>query len=226
MAYDRQFLRIDFLFAIGGTAEVAVTSINYASIAGWTGAAAALEELRADGTVAGDSMAAMLTFIRNANLFWADYSDLTGIKFAAVGTDGHYIAEPFPTELTPAESGAAANTLPQSTVVLSLRSGLSLGSANYGRMYLPHTRIGMVAGTPATNVATTDIIAAAGKTFVNDLTAALQDPVTAIITPMIMTAKTGAASKAVTAVAVGTVTDTQRRRRNKLIETYSTDTLA
>lgn len=224
MAYDRQFLRLDFLFSVAASDEVAVTSLNYAAPTGWTGAVAALDELTEDSIE--DCLALMDDLLSNSNLFWGNYSTLIGGKIAAVGTDGHYLAAPLIREATGTYVGGSTTTLPQSTVVASLRTGFTFGAARFGRQYLPHTRLGLVSGTAQSNVATTDIVVVAYQTFLNGVTAVLQDLVTAVITPMVMTEKVGAASRAVTSVAIGTVTDTQRRRRNKLVETYSTAPLA
>jgi len=224
MTADRQWLDISFIFDVLASEETAVTSLNLAALAGWTGAEAALGEL--GGSDAASIYGDMVTLMDNANLFWGNYSQLTAVKIAAIGTDGHYLAEPILYESETPDVGGSTTTIPQSTVVGSLRSGFTLGGANYGRMYLPHTRLGLVSGTAQSNAATTDIVAAAFKTFINDVTAVVNGEITAIVTPVIISQITGRPSKAVTSVAVGTVTDTQRRRRNRLTETSSFEPLA
>jgi hypothetical protein len=221
MAYDRQHLRIDWIFDVLTTDEVAITSMNFSQVGTWSGAEAALAELEwATGTgfnVAED----LVTMMDNANLFWGNYSRLIAVKAAAIGTNGLYLAEPKMFELTTPEVGASTTTLPQSTVVLSLRSGSSFGKANYGRMYLPHTRLGLVTGTPKSNGATTSIVAGLGTDFVEAVTAELNADTTDNIQPFIMSNSAPAPSKPVLQVAVGDVVDTQRRRRNRITEEYS-----
>lgn len=225
MTYGGQFLKITWLFRIGGTDEVADTSLNYTSAPGWTGAVAGLAQLD-DADLVSMRESYNDNMMDLDHISWASYSDLYGIKVAAIGTDGHYLTDPLVAETDIPESGTAEGVLPQSTVVLSLRSGFTIGKGNYGRIYLPHTTLGTVTGTPYANPTNAAAIATAGKTFLNDVTATLNAALTATVFPAIMSQAAGTPTRGVTEVAVGTVTDTQRRRRNRLIEAYSFESLA
>jgi len=225
VAYDRQFLKVTYGFTVAGTDEIADTSISYSTASGWTGAAAALAEIAASATFGEDALTAFGVLMLDASLNWANYSELTYIKVAAIGTDGAYLADAYVHEAEDPDVGTNLNTLPQATVVLSLRSGFNTGKGNYGRMYLPHTRLPILTTTAKSSSTYTDAVLAAGKTFVNALTGLIGDETTAILFPVIMS-QTGITSKGVTALAVGDVTDTQRRRRNRIPELYSVDTLA
>jgi len=223
--FGGQFLKITWLFKITGTEEIADTSLNYTTVPGWAGAAAALAELDV-----GD-LAAMREFYNDdlmdlAHISWADYSSLFSIKVAAIGTDGAYLTDPKTAETDTPDAGTAVGVLPQNTVVLSLRSGFTLGKGNFGRMYLPHTTLGTVATTPYAAEANAAAIASAGRTFINHVTGTINAATTAVLFPAIMSQAAGTPSRGVTAVAVGRVTDTQRRRRNRLLEQYSVQTLA
>jgi len=225
MAYDRQFIKITWGFLVASSDEIADTSINYSSAPAWSGAVAALEEIGDTAGWGGDLITAMETFASIGSFNWANYSTVNSVKVAAIGTDGAYLTEPLVYENETPTPGGSTGTLPQSTVVLSLRSGFTLGQGNYGRMYIPHTRLTMATGTAKSSPTYTDPAAASGATFVNAVTAVVDDETTATLFPVIMS-QAGITSKGVTEVAVGDVTDTQRRRRNRLQEVYSFEPLA
>jgi len=221
MTYSGQFLKITFGFTVDGTDEIADTSINYTTAPGWTGAVVALSE--AD-TGYGDALTFMSTML--TSIGWADYSTLRSLKIAPIGTDGQYLADASVFEDDTPTDGDQANIPPQSTVVLSLRSGFTLGGGNYGRMYLPHTSPALETNTPYISASAATAIAGYGRTFVNDLTDWLNDQTTAVLFPAIMSNVGAGTGKGVTQVGVGRVIDTQRRRRNRLDDTATLVTLA
>lgn len=218
---DRQSLRLTWNFRIKSSDEVAVTGLNYSSAPGWTGSAAALAEIEAGVGWGTGLLNLMDDFLHASPMYWADYSELRSIRIAAVGADGIEIGDALEYETEIALEGNITNTLPQSTLCLSLRSGMTTGAANYGRMFLPHTRIPLVALTARASPSITSQIANTAKTFINGVTALVDALVTATVFPVIITHKTGAASKIVASLAVGDITDTQQRRRNRLPEQYS-----
>jgi hypothetical protein len=224
MAYSNQFISLRWLFRIIGTDEIAVTGLNYSTAPGWTGAVAALGEMSA-GATAPALVNRMATLMGTAQIQWAEYSRLVGIKCAAVGTDGHYLTDPLIFEDDTPAAGASLQTLPQGAIVVSLLSGFTLGAGNRGRMYLPHCHAGIVAGSAQSDDATVAFIATAAGTFINGCTDDINADTTATLFPAIMSQKGAGTAKGVTSVAVGTVNDTQRRRRNALIESYVTDAL-
>jgi hypothetical protein len=225
VAYSNQFIKVSYLFTLLGTDEIADTSLNFTSAPGWTGAVTALGEIQsADRTAIYNAYAPL--FSGTTEFRWADYSELTGIKLAAVGTDGTYLTDPVTFEPVSKNTGDDTQVLPQSTIVVSLNTGLNLGGGNRGRMYLPHSRLDVDAGSPLINGAVTNMFAGGAKMFVNAVTAALNANVTATLFPAIMSQVGAGSSKGVTQVRVGDVNDTQRRRRNRLQETYVVRTLA
>lgn len=228
MAYDRQLLRVRFSFTVTGTDEIADTGLTYSTAPGWTGAAAALAELAA-ADVGPSLIGNMVTLMDTTQAQWASYSELRSVKIAALGTDGDYLEvedNPYIYEDPDPDSGASENILPQSTICCSLRSGFTTGKANYGRMYLPHTKIaqgtGLAVGDPTSALA----VANAFRTFVNACTDDINAETTAVLFPVIASFVGSGTAKGVTEVAVGCVTDTQRRRRNALAENYQFVALA
>jgi len=223
--YSGQFLKISWLFVITGTDEVADTSINYTTAPGWTGAAAALAELQT-AVVGPDIIGAYSTFMSSTGIQWADYSALVGVKIAAKSTSGLDLASPYVEDSTGGPAGTVGQVLPQSTVVLSLNSGLTFGKGNFGRMYLPHTKMSLSTGFPITSSVNRDQVAEDGAIFINDVTDTINAATTAVLFPAIMSQVAPTPSgKGVTEVRVGGVNDTQRRRRNKLVEAYSVQPL-
>lgn len=218
---DRESLKLSWKFKIKSSDEVAVTGINYSSAPGWTGAAAALASIAASPTWDVDLLTLMHDLLTESPMFWADYSELRSIRIAAVGVDGLEIGDAIELETLFARDGTVQRILPQDTVCLSLRSGFTTGHANYGRMFLPHTQMPIVALTARTSPSITSQVVAHGVLFVNGVTAVLDALVAATVFPVIITHKAGAASKGVTLLAVGDITDTQQRRRNRLPEAYS-----
>lgn len=221
MAYDQEFLRVTFGFTVLNSLEIAQTGVNLSGPDDpiWD-SAEALAEI--DIAVVGPLLLARLTtLMTNANMRWADYSRLNYVRIAAVNID---TTEDDPALLfedsTPA-AGATAQVIPQASLVLSLRSGLTTGSANFGRMYLPHTEPNLQASSPFVATATTSALATAAATFINGVNTDVNAVTTQEATAMIMTQVTGGISKKVNQVAIGNVIDTQRRRRNQLPETYS-----
>ena len=215
--YGNQFLQFDFLFIIENTDEIAMTSINYTTAPGWTGAAAALGELTED---AFDALQQGMVDLLGpgAGGTWADYSTLTAIKASARGVDGLYLTDPRVSESLTNPSGTTGSLPPQCSTVISLRSGFTLGKGNYGRMFLPHHKIPYPAGEARASEAAAGAMAAQAVITVNQWTDAINEDTTAILFPAIMSQAAGTPSKGVTQIGVGRVVDTQRKRRNRLDE--------
>jgi hypothetical protein len=222
MPYDQEFLKLTWNFTIVGTPEIAQVGLNFSDpINPVFDALASLNSIDID--VLGPLLLArMATLLGTSGLNWANYSRLNSVRVAGVLMSGLEIdpAKQFE-DSTPA-AGSATNIPPQSSLVVSTRSGLTTGSANFGRMYLPHTMPSLVTGTPFVGSGDTAAIVTAAATFVNgvraDINASAGPP---DLNAMIMTQVTGGFSKEITQVAVGNVIDTQRRRRNQLNETYA-----
>lgn len=225
MAYDREFLKITFGFTITGTDEQAVTSINFSEVANTSvNAQAALGEINMP--VLGPLLLArMSTLLNSASIFWAVYSRLNYVRIAAVSAPGPEFAVVKLFEDTTPDAGNDDGVLPQCSIVLSLRSGFTTGSANYGRMFLPHTMHPLASSTPRAAVANTGAFATAAQTFVSGLNTDLNGQVSAVMDPMIMTQVASASSRRVTQIAIGDINDTQRRRRNQLPEIYTFRTI-
>jgi hypothetical protein len=143
---------------------------------------------------------------------------LTFTKLNAIGRDGKYI-EQTTMEHVHANvpgTGVDSRTLPnQVALAVSLTTGVSRGPAHRGRFYMPlPTMVVQSNGLISSDDALT--VKNAATTFIAALNA-----MTANYQVAVFSRKAGAPSdRWVTGVEVGRVLDTQRRRRNKLAESY------
>ncbi len=222
MAYDRQFLYLEWLFTALGSDEIAATGVHCTGTAPFDAVAALTQLTLTDLEDLANTYATLMT---SGSLGWCNFSQLNGIKVSARGTDGLYLA---PAVLQDATAAGLVGTSGigsiQDTIVLSLRTAPGVGRARYGRMYLPHTFIGRVTGTPFMTQATCATLATAGATFIGEINTILASHAVDSNVAIMSSVGSGV-TKAVTNVGVGNVLDTQRRRRNKLSETYSFDTV-
>lgn len=217
MAFDREHLEISWIFRVANTEEVAVTGLSTTTAA--FDSVAALGAAEAGGW-ASDLYDTMGVLLVTAGLHWAVYSSLTDVKIAAIDTAGHYLADPVIFSSVAPDVGDDVAVLPQSTVVGSLRTDTTLGAANYGRMYLPHTKLELATGQASANTTVTGLVSIAFGGFIAAVNAITNvGPEPSVVS--IMSALGAGTAKPVTRVAIGSVTDTQRRRRNRIPEVYS-----
>lgn len=219
MAYDRQFLNLEYLFSIQFEDEVAATGIRITGPNTLFPAATALAALTtAQGA---ELIDAYFDIFRTVGIRWADYSIMTGLKVSAVGVDGHYLTEP--RIFTPGSTlqGNQGAVQPQSTVVVSLRSSTTFGKANYGRAYLPHTLMALEDGTPHAQAPSVLGARDGAAGWINRVNAVSESIDPGYKVSILSNGSAGpGVTKVVTRVGVGNVIDTQRRRRNRLREVY------
>lgn len=152
-----------------------------------------------------------------------------GIKAGVVQTDGKMDLGTIYTSTyaTPISGGSSGPTFPpQIAIVCSLRATNPTGLGSKGRMYLPGFNAaidanGQISGTDTSRLAT-DM-----KAFLDGAESATNSP------GYVMNCSQGRVgvpfaapvNKRVTSIKVGSVYDTQRRRRNALVESYASQTL-
>ena len=168
---------------------------------------------------------------------WVNTSNGTGvsaylkwIKFSRFDIHNELTNQPLVVATTPPAGVAGPSTTNphpfQCTVVATLWSGLSFGKANYGRLYLPDPRIvvqtdGQMGGTLKPWI---DWLGTWMKAL--ETSAAAWPDGEAPMHCYIMhkggeISSDPGTSKRITQVKMGSVMDTQRRRRNNLRETYT-----
>jgi hypothetical protein len=229
MAYDREYLKVNWLYEVLNSDEIASTGCNFSNAASTTfDAEAALAEL-VPATIGANLFGRMVTLRSNASMQTANYSNLVAVRIAAMSTAGLELAAPVLYVPTPPSLGTNADVIPQASIVLSLRSNVFGPGGNYGRMYLPHCQFAFATGEAVADPGDVSAIATAADTFIEGCNTDLNAQVTPTVSAMIMTnvsTPTQRESRRVNQIAIGDVTDTQRRRRNQIPETYTFRTIA
>lgn len=160
-------------------------------------------------------------FVSDQYTFMPKGVKLKWCKLALIGTDGKYVKAPAEIQLN-AEGFYADNYVPQATFVNTLVSGEWKDPGKYNRFYLPGFIPG---GGGAFRLNPTDAqhYADALSVLVTALNAELEDinPSAPVRVNVLTNSGTGN-SNPVEQVRIGNVIDTQRRRRNKIVETYYT----
>lgn len=163
-----------------------------------------------------------------AQTFWdalkgriAPGTRLTSAKVAPVDEDGRYIDNMdsviYDWETPLRGTGSSAHP-PQVAVVASLTTGTRRGNATHGRMYLPMTAVPISGQDFTIPTSERQTIANAVKGLLNDSLGTIAD---ASLDPVVMSNIGSGTTRTITTVAVGSIADTQRRRRNRFTEQYT-----
>lgn len=120
---------------------------------------------------------------------------------------------------TPVRGTVEGNGMPQQTLCISLLTGAKRGLASRGRFYPPATVLSLGSDGTVGDSAVTRV-AQAARTLINSLNnwPGTDTP----FNGQVIVLGGNGVTRNVTAVSVGNVMDTQRRRRNKLRERYTT----
>lgn len=180
----------------------------------------------ADGSeaMAAAILAAWKTFFQHANSLVNSNYITTQCKVAKIDANGHTVLDKvFYSMASPTFAGATGVSPlpPQCALVVTLLSDRPRGKASKGRMYLPGFS-GALGGNGRVQGIHQGQIADNLKTFFDALTGHIDIP-----NELILAAKGTGPTPALTAqndyvetIRVGDVVDTQRRRRNGLLESY------
>jgi len=125
-----------------------------------------------------------------------------------------------------AGQSGAAGLPPQVALVATLVAGSGVGLGGKGRMFIPG-QAGGIDTTGHISTGTAASVAGALATFLASVNASFDNPGQAINASHrdIEVGQPTPINRVLTSVKVGNVYDTQRRRRNALAETYSSDTI-
>ena len=120
---------------------------------------------------------------------------------------------------TPVRGSVEGNGMPQQTLCISLLTGAKRGLASRGRFYPPATVLSLSSAGTVSKPGVT-LVATAARTLITNLNnwPGTDTP----IGGQVVVLGGNGTTRPVTAVSVGNVMDTQRRRRNKLRESYTT----
>nr|CRY96156.1 hypothetical protein [uncultured prokaryote] len=148
----------------------------------------------------------------------ASAAEFRGVKCAPIGPDGHYTGEPGIYDApAPPVGGSAFSMLPlQNAVVVStIANGVFRGAGRYGRFYVPGVTTNALTGGVR-------IKSDARDDYIDFAIALFEITRTGTDTPHnVRHFPISGGNAIVNEVRCGDVVDTQRRRRNQLVETYS-----
>lgn len=147
---------------------------------------------------------------------------LTSIKLSRRGTDGKYMNAPI--EVQADAQGAITNSYaPQNSMVNTLVSSRWKDPGRYNRFYLPFA-FGSISGDYELDSVRQAAYVGALATFIGEINDVLEEegPGASAAVAVLSNSATGTPSL-VEEVRIGKVVDTQRRRRNKLNESYMSE---
>lgn len=204
MAFLNSFLRLTLKWQLPG-GEVANSSLSW----------------NPDDTLVSLDDATVDALALKGSNFWSGIRDqyhpntlYVGSSVTWVGTDGHVLSRvDRPVTGSPGTNGGFP-TPNEVAVCMSLRSATSTRRTR-GRMYLPGLATPTLTTDGRWGTTSCADIASNGATLCSDVTVGLVG-YTAVVA-----SATGSTMAPVLAVAVGDVPDAQRRRRDRLVESYS-----
>jgi len=158
------------------------------------------------------------SFTSGITPLWSPTTQLTGVRVEARDQESGELMALAEAAYGGGIPGTGAGALPyQSAIVFSLRSNF-VGASGRGRLYMPATGLALV---PATLRASSTVLNTA-LTGVAGLLQEIEVDVKATLgaSPLCVWSRTHFGLHAVKELRVGDVVDTQRRRRDALIESY------
>lgn len=166
------------------------------------------------------TMADTASFLGDTEL-WTGIKDKypPGVKFVGARvqhvSDGGVVLGSAESILTTPDAGTGGTAaLPSEVaVVISLRTATA-GARGRGRMYMPGFAADVVTAAGAILPAATEQLADASQEFFNAWNA---DPTT---TTAVVVSMVGSSTDAINSIRVGSIYDSQRRRRDALVESY------
>lgn len=170
---------------------------------------------------------AIATWHGNAQVATSSYCFLSWARAASLDPDGHYTAEPVVAQRTKLGGGAASvlQSAPQVALCVTLSSGLTLGHANHGRFYSPWNEA-QLDGDGKIPTANLPAILTAAQALVNGINTWSHSALSAGCAIYVLSKIAGGTSRRVAQVRIGSVKDTQQRRRRQLDETYVTASIS
>lgn len=154
------------------------------------------------------------------------YCTYAYVKAAVIGTDGKTVGEPKIYDRPQAMPGTATfTTPPQSSVAVTLTTDQVRGLAHEGRIFLPAGFGDVAANTGRISALVLSQLLTRFTTFFDGINTYL-DTIPGQYSIYIASAVRQGAFRRVTGVRIGNLVDTQRRRRNRLAETYTSGSLS
>jgi hypothetical protein len=148
-------------------------------------------------------------------------SNVQGVRVEARTRAGGLEVQAEATKAVP-QAGTGSTAHPyQTSLVISLRTALP-GASGRGRMYWPATGIAAVATDLRLSAANATSVLAGAKTYLSSIETAIE--ATLPNTSLVVWSRKTAGLNGVISLQLGNIFDVQRRRRDVLIESYSSTT--
>lgn len=214
--YNKSFYKLSFSGSLVQTEEIFTTAIHLTTQSG------TLTPVEWNALTDGRVARAFQAFAD----FWAKPAALVPfpwlletVKVAWIGTDGKYINEP-KEQLFPPINGAMgdARYAAQLALATNVVSDKWKDPGKYNRMYIP--TVGQVADGGTLNSTQQQAYLEAFIIFINEINEIFSEVNPSLVVSVMSSTSSGGFSQPAVAARVGRVIDTQRRRRNKLVENY------
>jgi hypothetical protein len=214
MPYPTQFIRLTWGGGFQAEEEQWSNGLNFASPSGF---------VNSEFQALGDVLPLIGTIIQawhtNPDAGISNRCTLEWVKIALIGTNTSYAEEAIEYQyIAPVAGGSTGAIETQRSLAVSFKTAVRRGPASNGRFYIPAYRLGVGSDGRVTTSDQTDLLAAA-LVFIADLNDEISNvlPTTSL---HVMSAQGSGHQEPVTSIRVGNVIDSQRRRKNKMIETY------
>lgn len=149
---------------------------------------------------------------------WSTTTTVTGVRAEARMADGTLQSLAEGSKATPT-IGAGTGTHPfQTAIVSSLRSSAT-GARGRGRLYWPATGIALTTGTLRVSAAAVSSYLSGVKTYLSGIETDIEASVGGA--SLAVWSRVGSTLSAVHTIQMGDVCDVQRRRRDQLVEAYT-----
>lgn len=168
-----------------------------------------------------DVVSDFTNYIQHPDMDIPTGATLDYVKIALIGEDGFYMTEPRIWEIIDVTGGDSTGYVPQVSLVMTLQSDKFRDPGKYARFYLPTTApVGSNTYRPRDTQAKANITAALLYSLDKEVVTLAR---TQRVRPAAVTSsdKFEGNYRPIRFVKVGNVYDTQRRRRNKIGETYA-----
>lgn len=221
MAYATVHGKITLSGVLEGTEEIFSTGFRISSPNGLSGA----EYFRFRDT---DALAQIAQLIAD---YWSAPNNrvpvawqFNQLKVAYLDTDGSYLTDPIVEEVTPVSGGGGEEWAPQIALVTTLASTKRKDPGRYSRMYWPSVGVLIDSQGRLTTAQQTNVLNSFAL-LIESINQVLANEVGPDVRVYVMSNSNPAFSSPAVEARVGRVLDTQRRRRNKLVEEYVSTTI-
>lgn len=213
--YNQPFVRLTWGGTFDGEEEIWTNNLSIVGVNGTLPAVWTAETIPTAITTAIGAFhsAAASQISSRAKLAW--------VKVATIGIDGKYQTEAVTYDYpTPVAGGSAGSVETTRSLAVSLKTQFPRGLAANGRFYIPGFNATVGTNGRVTTANATGLLGTA-TTLINALNVAFDAAITESVKVGVTAfAEVNPRQAVATSIRIGDVVDSQRRRKNKMLETY------